>query len=279
MNDEDALLATIQLTPNDDTAKLVYADWLDEHDRHNEANFIRLNVKLDQETETPPELKAEIDVLAIELAQLRNKFRAGLKAVVHSEQYTWKATEAYKTQETRRNILTDQLRPLHKQLWDIKFKDSPTRDMLQKLAADLDPKWLAIVSNFPLEGCGNANRGAWRLSFEVICPMTWKDMTPTENTKVRHCSQCDQTVHYCDNLAEAREHANKGNCIGIDLGIKKPKDHLQGNYARFGRPSIDSQRENWQTNLDEVSIQRLKKAKKYIKNNKATQALNRRKRS
>jgi uncharacterized protein (TIGR02996 family) len=42
VSDEDALLAAILADPDDDTPRLVYADWLDEHGRHDRAEFIRL---------------------------------------------------------------------------------------------------------------------------------------------------------------------------------------------------------------------------------------------
>jgi uncharacterized protein (TIGR02996 family) len=46
MTDEHALLAAIGANPDDDTVRLVYADWLDEHDRPERAEFIRLQIRL-----------------------------------------------------------------------------------------------------------------------------------------------------------------------------------------------------------------------------------------
>lgn len=42
MTDEDALLAAIAAHPDEDTPRLMFADWLDEHDRPLRAEFIRL---------------------------------------------------------------------------------------------------------------------------------------------------------------------------------------------------------------------------------------------
>ena len=42
MSDEDALLAAINANPDDDTPRLVYADWLDENGQPEWAEFIRL---------------------------------------------------------------------------------------------------------------------------------------------------------------------------------------------------------------------------------------------
>ena len=43
--DESALLAAISADPADDTARLVYADWLDEHAQPARAEFIRVQVE------------------------------------------------------------------------------------------------------------------------------------------------------------------------------------------------------------------------------------------
>src|SRR5215207_10420738 len=44
MSDEDALLAAIIANPDEDTVRLVYADWLDENGDSERAEFIRLQV-------------------------------------------------------------------------------------------------------------------------------------------------------------------------------------------------------------------------------------------
>jgi uncharacterized protein (TIGR02996 family) len=46
MTDEPALLAAIREHPDEDTPRLAYADWLDEHNRHERAEFIRAQVQL-----------------------------------------------------------------------------------------------------------------------------------------------------------------------------------------------------------------------------------------
>lgn len=45
-SDELAFLAAIAADPDEDTHRLVYADWLDEQDRHDRAELIRVQVKL-----------------------------------------------------------------------------------------------------------------------------------------------------------------------------------------------------------------------------------------
>lgn len=44
VNNEPALLAAIRATPRDDTAPLVYADWLEEHDRSDRSALIRTQI-------------------------------------------------------------------------------------------------------------------------------------------------------------------------------------------------------------------------------------------
>jgi uncharacterized protein (TIGR02996 family) len=53
MSDEDALLAAIAAHPDEDTPRLVYADWLDEHDRPIRAEFIRLQIEIAQKETLP----------------------------------------------------------------------------------------------------------------------------------------------------------------------------------------------------------------------------------
>lgn len=48
MSDEAAFLEALQANPADDTARLVYADWLDEHDQPQKASYLRLVVDFAQ---------------------------------------------------------------------------------------------------------------------------------------------------------------------------------------------------------------------------------------
>ena len=58
MSDRDGLLAAILAEPGDDTPRLVYADWLDENDEPEEAEYLRLvcalvNLPENERTESP----------------------------------------------------------------------------------------------------------------------------------------------------------------------------------------------------------------------------------
>src|SRR5262245_30566913 len=60
MSDEKALLAAIWDEPYDDTVRLVYADWLDEHGQPERAEFIRVQIelaRLDEWDDLPPALR------------------------------------------------------------------------------------------------------------------------------------------------------------------------------------------------------------------------------
>ena len=155
MHEEDGFLSAIRLTPADDTARLVFADWLDEQGDpacKTKAAFIRLELRMAEAPE-----------------QSLNRIR-----------------------------------------WT---------NQLQKLATQLEPAWLATVSHPKLEAC--------RVSFRFPCPKQWDKLTPTAAPKVRHCESCQQYVHYCDSLQEAREHANRGNCVALSLAlVRKPNDLL-----------------------------------------------------
>lgn len=61
MSDEEALLAAIAANPEEDTPRLVYADWLDEHDQPLRAEFIRTEIAVKQLAELPtPEQARQI---------------------------------------------------------------------------------------------------------------------------------------------------------------------------------------------------------------------------
>src|SRR5262245_35217759 len=55
MSDEEALLAAIAAHPEEDTPRLAYADWLDEHDQPIRAEFIRVQVEVTR-VETLPRI-------------------------------------------------------------------------------------------------------------------------------------------------------------------------------------------------------------------------------
>jgi uncharacterized protein (TIGR02996 family) len=58
--DEDAFLAAIRANPADDTARLVYADWLDERGGPEQAEYLRLLSELRRVSSRLGELRAQV---------------------------------------------------------------------------------------------------------------------------------------------------------------------------------------------------------------------------
>src|SRR5262245_47923625 len=49
MSDESRFIVAMAADPDDDTPRLVFADWLDEHGQHDRAEFIRLQCRPDRD--------------------------------------------------------------------------------------------------------------------------------------------------------------------------------------------------------------------------------------
>ncbi|AMV28880.1 hypothetical protein VT84_31090 [Gemmata sp. SH-PL17] len=136
------------------------------------------------------------------------------------------------------------------------------RKELQPLAAQLPTDWLAVVSWMKLEGCPakRAPVGSlwhYRPLFEFVCDKRWDEMAPTENTSVRLCNGCRENVHYCDTITVAREHAQLGHCIAIDLGVIRRENDLAPRQYWAGRPSAETLRkEDERCQVDTVSQER-----------------------
>jgi uncharacterized protein (TIGR02996 family) len=80
MNHEPALLQAICAAPEDDTPRLVYADWLDEHGQAERGQFIRVQCELDR---LPPDAPARPSLLEREKKLLRGnrkRWQAGKPA-------------------------------------------------------------------------------------------------------------------------------------------------------------------------------------------------------
>jgi uncharacterized protein (TIGR02996 family) len=153
MSEEAGFLSAIQQAPADETARLVYADWLDEQGdpaKTARAEFIHLELQM-----------AKVPEQSINRIRWLNKLR--------------------------------------------------------KLAANIDARWLAIVSHPRLEAC--------RMQFQFECPKQWDKLTPTKDAKVRFCESCKQQVHFCTTLREARSRAAQRQCVAVTLGlIRRPGD-------------------------------------------------------
>jgi uncharacterized protein (TIGR02996 family) len=244
MIEEQSFLAAILERPDDDSRKLVYADWLEEHGDPR-AEYVRLVVKLRQQRLVTPEQRLQHEALSKELAQLRTQDAQALRA----NPQAWQENP-----ERHRRIgeLDRQLAMLSKKI------RQPVPARLQELAATLDPNWLVVVNDAEIEGCRkSAGTEGWPLRFDFVCDKTWADLTPGDSATVRNCQTCRENVHYCDNLVEARTHAAEGHCIAVDLGIPRRENDLVPPVMFLGRPSAASVRKSYEEGVDPVSKARL----------------------
>lgn len=131
---------------------------------------------------------------------------------------------------------------------------------LQQLAADLDTSWLAVVSRPRIENCGQKRAETGRravLRFDFLCDRRWEELDPTEDQAVRFCDGCQQSVHYCDTIMEARRQTWAGHCIAVDLGVIRRQGDLEPPRIRTGKVSADSvRREQGRRRPDPVSAER-----------------------
>lgn len=104
------------------------------------------------------------------------------------------------------------------------------RYWVEQLAGALPVGWLAAVSHAGVENCaaGGTAINDWRLrrsldtvEFAYECPVDWAAMTPTDDEKVRHCGKCEQHVYFCETIAEAQHHAWAGECVAVNLAVKR----------------------------------------------------------
>jgi len=87
---------------------------------------------------------------------------------------------------------------------------------LRELAAKIDVPWRVKVARPFVEGC---------TGFELQCPRDWSAMAPTTRTDVRFCTGCSQNVYYCATIEDARDHAQRRECVCVDASLVRfPND-------------------------------------------------------
>lgn len=246
MTEERAFLTAILERPHDDAAKLIYADWLEEHGDPR-AEYLRLMVKVRQERIVTSEQRQRHDELSAALAELHTQERQEWENALANR----RSPQQNRERQRRVEELEGQLADLSKQI------RQPIPARLQELAATFDPKWLAVVSDPQIEGCGKSTGRFLSLRFDFICDKTWADMKRTADEKVRHCEMCGKNVYFCDNLADAREHSQEGHCIAVDLGIIRRDGDLRPRSFFLGRPSKADVRKTYEEDVDPVSQARL----------------------
>jgi uncharacterized protein (TIGR02996 family) len=116
----------------------------------------------------------------------------------------------------------------------------PRERALRELAAQLPTEWLAVVSRVKVENCGakraaNGRRELDQVQFDFVCDRRWDEMTPTSDPTVRLCDSCQQNVHYCDTITEAREQAQHGHCVAVALDVIRHGSDLDPPRMMLGR--------------------------------------------
>jgi hypothetical protein len=206
-------------------------------------------VKVRQERVVTPEQRQRHHDLAAELAELRTQ-----------EVQAWRSgrgrSPENRERQRRARELEGRLADLSRQM----RQQIPAR--LRELAAALDPTWLAVVGDPEVERCGKSVGTGWQPLFDFVCDKSWADMRPSGDGHVRHCEACSKSVYFCDNLADAREHAAVGHCIAVDLGVIRRDGDLRPTRYFLGRPSKADVRRTYEEGLDPVSQARLKTRKK-----------------
>ncbi|MFN3196918.1 MAG: hypothetical protein ACE366_00685 [Bradymonadia bacterium] len=58
-----------------------------------------------------------------------------------------------------------------------------------------------------------------RLEMTFRCPLTWAQLTPTDEPRQRACHRCNRTVYLCHDIIEADLRAQQGECIAVPVRL------------------------------------------------------------
>jgi uncharacterized protein (TIGR02996 family) len=139
---------------------------------------------------------------------------------------------------------------------------------LHKLAVDLDTNWLAVVSRMQIENCAKKRAVEQTFTarfsgFRFLCERKWEDLRTTDHGAERFCDDCQQGVHYCDTITEARQHARRGHCVAVDLGVIRRDGDLRERLLVMGLMSPEAaRREEELERPDPVSAMRERRKQK-----------------
>lgn len=175
---EHVFIREIFYEPEDYSARMIYADWLEEH-QDQRSELLRIDLEL-QSSEITDEHRNSIQRRRTKLLNRTNRQWATLLAMAAIEKC-----------------------PAELQL---------ERDEINSANA-LDENLEAEIAESVIE-------------FRFKCPKRWENLIPTdENEQIRFCNECQKSVHFCTDIYTAREHAQRGNCVALDLSvIRKPHD-------------------------------------------------------
>lgn len=113
---------------------------------------------------------------------------------------------------------------------------------LAQLASRVGAGWRARVAMSFIEGCRSRWRGPLGTSpgpgigFELVCPMRWDRLEPTDREGIRTCGACKREVMYCSSIEQVATAAQDGRCIAVDPRTARSPYDLDGPMM-VGRPS------------------------------------------
>jgi hypothetical protein len=59
-------------------------------------------------------------------------------------------------------------------------------------------------------------------TFEYKCPLEWKNLKKTEDSKVRFCDECNKNVYRCKTDEEIDKHRQLNHCIAVNDVLDMP---------------------------------------------------------
>ena len=81
--------------------------------------------------------------------------------------------------------------------------------------------------NFNIENC------EYKVKYK--CPLEWKNLKETKDSKIRFCNECNKNVYRCETSEDIDKHIELNNCIAIEndrgligeertMGVIEPPD-------------------------------------------------------
>jgi len=116
---------------------------------------------------------------------------------------------------------------------------------LAELASKVGDTWRSRVAMSFIERCpstgGSPERPPPELGLELVCPMRWDKLTPTDREDVRSCSACNREVTYCTTIDQARIVGYLDGCIAVDPALTRSPGDLDR------RTMCGSYQDDWPT--------------------------------
>jgi len=106
---------------------------------------------------------------------------------------------------------------------------------LAELASKVGDTWRSRVAMSFIEYCPSTQATPQRppeLGLELVCPMRWDKLMPTDREDVRSCSGCNREVTYCTTIIQARTVASRGGCLAVDPALMRSPGDLDNRTLR-----------------------------------------------